>query len=260
MRVISWIFVMCLPALGAEPNVKELLLRAHAVNEQEQALRARYTYFEDVESSQDSKQDKSGKPKRRTYECLFLEGEIYRKLVQEDGMPLTAKKQKAVEEEMAKEKSKRIENRRKLNKVRKTIVLGAIPRLIELHTLGEPQAERLDGREVWRVETQPRADIKVEDKNREILAKKTTFWLDVLTGAVVQREDRLVAPVNGFEAGSLFRFVFERVNGECWLSRRIELKGSIRLMKVKSIPFESMQKFRDYRKFDVESTMTPIAF
>lgn len=260
MRLICSILLSCLCGLSEVPQARALLMRAHEQTEQEKPLRSRYTYFEDQESSQPAGNGKPSQTTRRTYECLFLEGEIYRKLVAENGMPLSAKKQKAVEEDLAKEKSKRIENRRRFNQIRKNIVLGTIPRLLELHTLSEPQAETLVGRKVWRVETQPRTDVVLQEKDREVMAKRTVFWLDEETGAVVQREDRIQLAVNGFEPGSVFRFQFERVNGECWMMRQVEMEGGMRLMKVKTVPFRSVQRYRDFRKFDVESTLTPIAF
>src|SRR5258708_36945597 len=93
--------------LTALPTPEELCKRAAAIENAEDKVRGQYTYRE-VKREKDF--DKKGNVERirsKTFDCFFLEGQIYRKLILEDEHPLDARTQARVDADRAKERDRR---------------------------------------------------------------------------------------------------------------------------------------------------------
>ena len=82
IRALLWSAVMLLPgglaAQPAPPSPAELIARAIAAGNAQDARGWKYTYREDHTQSQLDKNGKPGPPSTRTYEHIMLEGSDYK--------------------------------------------------------------------------------------------------------------------------------------------------------------------------------------
>jgi hypothetical protein len=55
-----------------------------------------------------------------------------------------------------------------------------------------------------------------------------------------------------FKKGATFTLDKERVNGEIWLPTQMDINFSLRVLLVKGIDMNQIERFYDYRKFETE--------
>ncbi len=247
--------LVALLLLAATPSPEELCKRAASLDAAEAKVRGRYTYREE---HTDKDLDKAGAvtgTRSKTFDCIFLEGSLYRKLIAEDNHPLDPKTQARVDAEMSKERERRRRGPRCMSFSR-TLDLAEtaeIPNYFDLKVSGE---ESLDGRAVWVLQADPKAQTPSLPYAKDNAGVKLTLWIDKESGAVLARETTVLKKTNSFEPGSVIRDHWTRINDECWQVDRIEMKISLNVYKMIHVKAESVSVFSDFKKFDVESSIT----
>lgn len=252
--LIPLAIVSALLAQSSPPSPSELIDRAMAAEKTQGEKGWKYTYREDHEQSQLDKNGKAGPPSTKTYDHIMLEGAEYKKLVLIDGKPLDAKTQKKVDEDLEKTRSER----RKLGflSTQRTVALGglnALERFFNNKVTGE---ETMLGRRTWRMESEPKAGYKASNKHEEeILASRHVSWFDQQEGDRIKWRDEFVHAANGFQPGTTVDWEFAKV-GDAWLFDNTVLRMDMKWAPGIHGRAESRQRFYDYKRFTVDSTLT----
>ncbi len=254
MTVISFLLPCALMAQIAPP-ASEIIQKAIAAGKLEHEKNWKYTFREDHEQVQI---DKNGKPtptETKTYEHIMLEGEEYKKLVLINGRPLDAKTQKKVDEDLDKTRTER--RKRGPFHVTRTVELGDLEQLERIFDNTVTGEETVLGRKTWRVESEPKAGYKAADKReQELIAARHTSWFDQADGTRIKWLDLFVRATNGFGAGTIFDWELTRV-GDAWLLDNVGIKADMTIVLGIHARLQSRQRMYDYKRFTVDSTLTP---
>jgi hypothetical protein len=244
-----------LAAQVTPPTASQLIARAAAVSKAQDERGWKYTYREDHSSAQLDKTGKAGPPVTRTYDHIMLEGSEYKKLVLIDGKPLDAKTQKKVDEDLEKTRAER--RKPHLLSVNRTVEMSGLDQLEKYFDNTVSGEETVLGRQAWRMESEPKPGYKIaNEKDREYLAARHTSWFDEQEGWRIKWRDAFVRQANGFEPGSVVDWELARV-GDAWLFDNISFRVDMKIVLGIHARGESHQRFYDYKKFTVDSTMTP---
>jgi len=213
---------------------------------------AQYTY---VEEDTHFEYDKSGVAKQtstETYDIVFVEGEEYKKLVTRNGQPLSVKDQ-AKEEKKLQDAAKERRKQRRNGLFHREFHIGtADNEMLMTHFENRVTgAEEINGRKVWVVESVPRPDKKpANDHERDVLSVRWTQWIDQADGMAAKWQMIVVGDKVLLKPGSAFRCDLTKLNEEAWVATFCNFEFR---MKERT---RMEAKLSNYRKFDVQSTIT----
>ena len=237
------------------PTPSELIARAIAVRKAQDDRGWKYTYREDHSNAQLDTSGKTEPPVARTYDHIMLEGSEYKKLVLIDGKPLDAKTQKKVDEDLERTRTER--QKHHLLSVTRTVDVSDLDQLEKYFDNKVTGEETVLGRRTWRMESDPKPDYKMSDnKDREYLASRHTSWFDEQEGWRIKWRDLFVRDAKGFQPGSVIDWEMAPV-GDAWLFDNIAFRVDMKIVLGIHGRGESHQHFYDYKRFTVDSTMTP---
>jgi hypothetical protein len=230
--------------LAAAPDPDGLIQKVLQAETREAPLRREYAMRETHTQHQLDKDGRIKSTSVDTYDNLFVEGELYRKLLLKDGKPLTEKQQAAVDADLAKTRAER-RQRRRLGTFRRTISLSNLedlPKQYELSIAGE---ETINGRKAWILVTKRKSKLPIEPK----------LWIDQEDFVIVRRQDRILEKHNSFEPGGQIEFQFLKAP-DAWLLGAIDMRVTLSAAKFLKGRVHSIQKYTDHKRFDVQSTIT----
>jgi hypothetical protein len=229
------------PLLPAQSSILEKAL-GNEVRQQKE--RAQYFYREHVEHR---------RPNGRLnftqdYEWIFLEGEPFRKQVARNGKALKGRRLREEEERMrmtaAERRADAARPRANLIKVGNLSGQTILTRMD--HT--EAGEEAVDGRPAWVIRAEPKP-------GHEAVAYRMTFWIDQEDIAIAQlRYDVIGRGVDSLP-GSWLITTYTRLKEGLWFKKT--LQGEFRSAPPRPRShWKQFHTFRDFRRFDAESTVT----
>ena len=220
--------------------------------------------------------DSEGKVKsveRSAWETVMVDGEPYRRMLERNGQTLPAAEQKKQQEKLDKsvarlaretpeEKRRRLADYETRRRKEREFLLQ-IPEAYDFRMEGEAQ---VDGHDAWVIAGSPKAGYRPKARDAKALPKiRGKIWVDKSSYQWV----RLEAETTETIAFGLFvarlnpgaRLVFEqtRVGGELWLPKRMYMKGAGRLGLIVKIAMDEEIAWSDYRRFQVDSKVVPLA-
>ncbi len=254
--LIAALLASTLFAQSAPPAPSELIARAIAAQNAQSARGWKYTYREDHEEQQLDKNGKpDGPPSTKTYDHIMLEGENYSKLILIDGKPLDAKTQKKVDADLEKTRAER--RGKHLLSMHRTVSVGGLdllPRLFDNKVTGE---ETMSGRKTWRMESEPKSGYKPANKQEEeIMSSRRVNWFDQEDGFPIKETTIYVRATNSFQPGTIFDLDFLKI-GDDWLPGDFTMHVDLKMLPGIHGRVESRQRYSDYKRFSVDSTLTP---
>lgn len=219
----------------------------------EEALN-RYTY--DVEQLFEEL-DAGGAVRSRkvqTFEVFYVKGRPLRKLVAEDGRPLTKGQQEA-EEKRVREKVGEIADERAVFQD-PSVRLSAVLERYDFLTVGR---EDLDGFPALVLEFQPRPGKRDLDGDAVLRALAGRIWVDEAEGEVVRAEVRSTSDIKfalgiGASVSAVSLVLdFRKIEDGLWLPARVEATAEARLLLLKGFRGRSTSIFSRYRRFEAAS-------
>ncbi|MBS1858337.1 MAG: hypothetical protein JST11_23400 [Acidobacteria bacterium] len=271
MRRLAWI--LCVPLVAAAQDARDIVRRSLEVDKHNSEVARNYTF---VQRQQQRDIDSSGRVKKvesDTWDVTLLEGSPYRRKIAHDDKPLSAKDQakeeanlrRSIEDrrkETPEQKARRIQEwRRKQDKQREP--LREIPDAFDLKLAGE---EKVDGVDAWVIDATPHPGYRPRSTTASFFPKvKARFWIAKQDYQWVKIDMVSLDTISfgGFlirmAKGSHLEFEAAHVNNEVWLPRRAVLKGSVRIALIKVLRGDISFEFSDYKKFQAESRVLPIA-
>lgn len=269
----SLLLLVCLAAVAGAQDARSIVLRAIEVDRQEQDAALHYTYLQRQETRSI---DGSGKVKSahsRTTDFTRLEGSPYRRLVAIDDHPLPPKEERKEEEklrvsieerrkETPEDRERRLADWRRRQEQRRAPV-KELPDAFDFRMAGEAA---LDGRPVYVIDATPHPGYKPKQSATAFLPKvKARFWIGKTDGQWMKIEMETLDTISYggilLRLGKGGRLVVEqtRVNNEVWMLKHVLLRASARVLLVVGVREEIEFTFSDYKKFQVESRVVPMA-
>lgn len=207
--------------LASALEVLRLVVSAEA---EQDKMRERYAYREVQENL----------PRIKVFDVIFLEGAPYRRLIEKNGKLLTGKEQKAVVEDMKKTVAERRASRNR-GRVFTRYFTMRIDKLENLETTHE---------------------LSIEGDHLTALPKagnayRHEMWIDPETHVILRHEIEVVGPGSELKPGTIVRRQFSREGDSAYLLRRNEVDYKVTFASGKQVHI-----YTNYKKFDVESTIT----
>ncbi len=208
-----------------EPNAAELLQKSAAAAEANEAEALQYLYREYIVTTEIDEKGKATNRHTQTWESIRLEGSEYRKLIQRDDRPLTAKQQKEEDERLRKETEERRKPKKGKvkNPVSRTYTFAYVKgdeRFFEFRYAGE---EIFDGRPAYVLEGTPKSAKPADDHEKQMSLSRLTRWID--KEEFIELGSRLDVTGEGVDArpGSLVALKQQRLEDSTWLVSEIRM-------------------------------------
>jgi hypothetical protein len=258
------------------------LLRDLSKNQDEADRRVGdYTYTQKVTEREMDDKGRLKKEKVSVYEVYpVIDFGAVRKLVGEDGAPLSAeraaKEERRVaellekaEREAPKNKEKRERERAERRAKQKARAGGGeqdeedigISTFLRACELVSPRRERFRDRDVIVFDFRPRPGFKPADRAETLISKLSgVIWVDPSERQVMRLEGRLVDSFNvgggllaSVKSGSAFVFEQVRLEDGVWLPRFSQINASARVMLFAGMTINETHEFSDYKRFSART-------
>jgi hypothetical protein len=257
------------------PDTAALFAAVVANQEKLEALREHYAFKETTVDREDDGKGGLRKKEERVYTVLPVAGRFVRQLVAVDGKELAPdeaeKEQRRVREQIEKileEREKREqreqkdrERGRETEDARRVTILT----FLRASQVSSVRRESYRGHEVIALDFEPRPDFKPASLGEQIVSKLAgTMWVDERARQVVRLEARLqksvkiaAGLVGSLSPSSAFVLEQERVSEDLWLPSYSEVSLSARVLLLASVKANSVSRFSDYKRYDVDSEYAP---
>ena len=200
----------------------------------------------------------------QTFETSILYGRPYNRLVERNDQPLPPDEQRKQQQRLEKtaqerqrESPARRADREKARE-RQREFLRDVP---DIYDLSVQREDTLDGHSVWVIGATPKSRYPSQSRESKLLAKfRGRLWIDKTDYEWVRVEAEAIQPVTWglflvkLNPGSTVTLEETRVNNEVWLPKKQLIRISARL-GFKRFDMEQEVTFRDYRKFQANSTL-----
>ena len=244
------------------------VLRISADNDIENDKRQRnYTYIEREEQHNLDGKGRVKSTEVRTSEVLMVYGEQVERLISKDDKPLSAKDaakeekkiQKVIdkrEHESDKDRQKRLAKEEKDREDGRKFV-SQVADAYNFHFIG---TEKLDGRDSYVIEAEPRPGFQPKMKYADILPKfRFRAWIDK-EDLQWSKLDALCIDTVSFglflarlHKGTRVLLEQTRVNDEVWLPKHVDVKVDARIALLKKFNLDLDTTYRDYKKFRTDT-------
>jgi hypothetical protein len=216
--------------------------------------------------------DSDGKVKSvegETWETVILFGKPYRRTLERNSVPLSADQKRKDQEkldrtvaELERETPQQRENRLvayQKERAKNREFLRELPDSFDFKMEGDA---KIDGRDTWIISATPKPGYRAKLGDAKAFSKiEGRIWIDQAEYQWVRIEAKTIQTISwGLCFARLYpgaSLVFEqtRVNDEIWLPKREFLKGSEKIVLLKSLIQEQEITWSNYRKFQVQSNI-----
>jgi hypothetical protein len=264
------------------PDVKALLEAVKENQEEIDRIRENYAY---TRISTERMLDDKGQLKEKettTTEISFYRGRRISRLIEKNGKPLTPEEEKKSlkqieeaikridkqEEDKAKKKAQAEAKRKKNDEEENSDSeedenAGSITDMLQCSKLLNPRREIFRKREMIVFDFEPAATCHPKSDFGKLAQKLKligAFWIDPVDKQIARLEMRLGdsfkiggGMLASIKSGSAMAFEQERVNDEIWLPTYQEINLAAKIFLFKGLNANSVTRFRDYKKFNVEA-------
>jgi hypothetical protein len=247
------------------PDTTTLLAEVLENQNRVEEAREAYTYTMTVTDLQRSSTGETERGTERSFEVFHVAGRQFRRLTAEDGQPLTA--EKAAKEE------RRVANAVRAHRSSQRVGLNPRPGtrnggdvepsdVLRLCRLMNPRREEVRGRPAVAYDFGPRPGAEPRGRAESWIARtEGRIWIDEQARRLLRLEVQVKRPLNvaggivvSVRPGSSLVFEQDRVNDEVWLPTYAKIAVSARVLLLKGVSQHQEFRFRDYRKFSVETS------
>lgn len=267
-------FAIASVAAAQTPDAHEIVERSVAAGEENWKVARNYTFLERTEERH---LDSAGQVKSKevkTYDITLLEGSPYERLVERDDRPLPSAEEKKEQEKLDKsiaarmketpaERERRIADYEKQRK-REQETMHEVADAFDFKIAGQ---DRVDGRDVWIVDAEPRRDYHARSRDAKILPHvRGRLWIDQKTFDWVKLDATVIDSISWglflvrLDKGAHIQIDETRVNYEVWLPRWISITASARLGIFKQLRVQQDTTYKNFRKFQTDSRIVENRF
>ncbi len=208
---------------------------------------------------------------QEAWETIVLDGQPFRRMLERDGKPLPAEKQRQqqqkldkataeLENETPEQKQRRAADYEKARRREREFLLE-IPDAYDFRLEGD---DKIDGHDVWVVSGVPRPGYHAKSRDGAALLKiRGKMWIGKAGYQWVRVEAQTTETISfglflaRLNPGAKLVLEQTRINDEVWLPKREYLSGSGRIAIVKRVAEDQEITWGDYKKFRVDSKLVP---
>ena len=196
----------------------------------------------------------------RVYEHIFLEGAPYRQLIERNGKPISGAD--LVKRDAARQKE--AASRRQDRKLRKPFLhgtrnvrLGKLDELAPAYDWKLAGEETIAGSPCTVLEAEPNG-VADTARHKELQSYRQRLWIHRDLKILVQRRIEVVGPDSEILPGSVLTFRWSLLpdGGGTWFETEHEINFASKIFGVKKLLGMQRHEFYEYRRFQVESTIT----
>jgi hypothetical protein len=254
------------------PDIPALLQELRANEERVETILENYSFTQKTIMRELGKDGVLREKESETKQLTFYKGYHIKRLIEKDGKPLSEKDQVEADKDAAKQvediEKKLSKSESRLGKLDSKGAPSedsrriSIAEVLRASKLSNARRERFRGRDCVVFDFEPNPDF--DTKNATSILKffgKTAgvMWIDEKDKQVARIEAVLFESLSigggvlaKFKKGASFTLEKERVNDEIWLPSQADINFSVRVLLVKGIDLNQVEKFYDYRKFETE--------
>ena len=266
------LFTLVAAAVALAQDPREIFRRSIEKDQVNRALRQQYTFLEKSVQKEFDKNGKAKKTESTVHDVSILYGHQFRRLIEKDGKPLSAKDQQKEKERLDKftakwthetpeERKKRLA-RREQNREKETAFLREIPDAYDLRLLGE---EKVDGKDAWVIQGEPHPGYRPKLDGAKYFAKmRGKIWIDKADYQWVKVDAETIDTISfglilfRLDKGSRLQFEQARVNDEIWLPRLQHIQAAGRMGIFIKASLDAVMTFENYRKFQSDSRIVSV--
>ena len=268
MRLPFALLLLAAPLWAAE-DADAILRRLIAAARENNQRAQQYTYLEETRRF---RFDKNGKPRQvqsETHEVIFVEGLKYKKLVQRNGKPLSARERARVEKDMSETAAERRKHSRPTapggvlifsgRSTHETVDLGSLEELLTLFDNRVSGEEEVRGHKSWVIESTPRNGyVPANEHERQVLIFRKRLWVDKAESMLVRAVYTVAGEGNFFKPGSTIAFEYAKVDADTWEAVSLALEFCATSQPVFKPAIRTQYLMSKFQKFDVQSTVTTV--
>jgi hypothetical protein len=254
------------------PDIADLL---KAVDRNQKAIEKLVEQYTCDKTDEEFEVDSHGQLRSKdvkVYNVFYLDGDEVDRLVSKNGKPLSpAEEQKENEhiqkvvKEYEKKQTRKAEHPNDRKEVKKNNDDLQVSDFLRLVRFTNPRRETFRGHEVIVFDFEPNPSYKPESMVESLIHQLTgAVWIDEQAQDAV----RLEAYMNGkfklaggllasLNKGSAFTFEQSKVNDEVWMPSYLEAHINARLLLLKGMEGNFIERYSNYRKFHVDSVTQP---
>ena len=266
-----WLLAACLPALLYAQDPKEIVRRAVKADLRNDEIARNYTYLQRQEQRTLDGSGRVKDTKIETWDITLLDGSPYRRLVSRDDKALPADDERKEEEKLRKsidDRKKETESQRQKRlaewdkrRQKSRDQYREVANAFNFRMAGE---EHMNGADAWVIEGTPRPGFRASTSEGRALLPKVNcrLWIAKSDYSWVRVEvetlDTISLAFSMVRLAKGGRIVVDltRVNDEVWLPKQATVKAGARILLVKSVRLEAQFDYRDYKKFQADSSIT----
>jgi hypothetical protein len=251
------------------PDVKSLILEVSRNQKVVEEMQKEYTCHVTAEEEKVDSKSRIASKSVKEYENFNIAGEEVRRLVAEDGKPLSDAKKKKEDERFNKEyarvtaqaaKNAADPKKREKSDAKDEAQLSDFLRAVRFTNA---RRERFRGQDVIAVDFGPNPDYKPKKAIESIVQKMAgVLWIDEQAHDVARAEAHFSGSAKlgagilaSIDQGTSFVFEQAKVNNEVWLPvyQEVHAAGRLLLFKLKA---NEIERYTDCKKFHAESKIT----
>lgn len=255
------------------PDLKKLFEELDANQKAIDKIKENYAGTRDEEETEYDKTGQVTKKERSEYTFFYLNGEEVSTLVKKDGKPLSDEEQKKENERTQKRiEELQKETRKKEEKAEKAKEEGkeeknedpGIEIFLRVCQFVNPRRERFRGQDVLVFDFEPNPEYKPKNIEERVVKELAgVIWVDERAHDVARLEAYFVGDVHigggllaNLQKGTSFVLEQGYLNNEVWLPTYEEAHVGVRVLLVKGIKVNSITRYSDYKRFNVETLNT----
>ena len=260
------------PALTQE-QMRDLIRRTADNDIQNVKKQRDYTYVERQEMRKLNGKGQVKSTETETSDVIDIYGEQVQKLIAKNDKPLSDKDARKEDEKIQKlidtrknesesDRKKRLAKEEKAREDERQFVRE----VADAYNFTFAGIEKLDGRDSYVIDGEPKPGYKPVRKEADILPKmRFRVWIDKDDTQMKKLDVQVIDTISWglfmarLHKGSRVIVEDTRVNDEVWLQQHVAVKVDARLALLKDFNIEADVTDRDYKKFRTETKIVPIA-
>jgi hypothetical protein len=253
-----FLLFLALPLWPAD-DANAILRRYLVADKQNDEKAEQYTYVQDNAWFVRDKTGELHQNRSETLEVIFVEGQIYRKLIARNGKPIDAKEKARVDKKMRETAEQRRKHPREPDGGRVTnghvrVDFGSDEELLTLFDNRLTGEEEIGGRKAWVIESTPRKDRPPANRHeKDVMSFGKKFWIDEAESEELRAVYTVVGDHIFLKPGSTTTMEFQKINQDVWQPALVVLDARNTMTKI--VLVEEI-RFSNFKKFDVQSTIT----
>jgi hypothetical protein len=282
--IITVLIVLCIlgtsaaagsssPATLTQDQIRDLIRRSADNDVQNEKKQRDYTYVERQETRNIKGNGGVKSTETQTFDVMEIYGEPVQKLVAKNDKPLSERDARKEDEKIQKLIDKRknesdSDRQKRLAKEEKEREEGRefVREVADAFNFSFIGVERLDGRDNYVIDGEPKPGYKPVHKEASILPKvRFRIWIDKDDTQMKKLDVQVIDTISWglfvarLHKGSRVIVETTRVNDEVWLQQHVTVKVDARLALLKNFDVEMDIRDRDYKKFRTDTRIVPIA-